>query len=130
MSKRRTWKRPWTAVEDAAIRRSTEAGHPTLRALAVDCGRSYFAIRTRASRLGSIRLQRVDLALRPAPSTRPCEYCGAVFVVKGSARHCGLECRYLGKGRCPGCGQALTDLQCLRCAADRKRSEWPGKAAA
>ena len=121
--------RPWTAVEDAAIRQSAAVGFPTLRVLAVDCGRSYVAIRLRASHLRAIRLPRVDPAQGAArgPTEILCRYCGGAFLARGGVRYCGGVCRTLARGQCPGCGRALIALQCSRCATDGKRADWPGR---
>ena len=88
---RQSSKRRWTAVEDAKLRQRASVGWPTLRALAVDCGRSYYATRHRASRLGAIRLERSDPAERAArgPTEIPCRYCGGAFLSRGSLRYCG-----------------------------------------
>ena len=120
--------RHWTAAEDEAIRLSAARGRPTLRALAGDSGRSYCAIRLRASRLRAIRLPRLDPAQRAArgPFEIPCRYCGSAFLSRGGARYCGGECRTLGRGQCPGCGRALKALQCARCAVEGKRAVWLG----
>ena len=125
-------KRRWTAAEDAAIRLSAARGWPTLRALAGDNGRTYYAIRTRASRLRAIRLPRLDPAQRATkgPSEMPCRYCGSVFLASGGTRYCGGECSTLSMGQCPGCGRAIKDLHCPRCAVDGKRAVWPGRARA
>ena len=127
---RQSSKRRWTAAEDAALRRSAVVGWPSLRALAVDCGRSYYATRHRASRLGAIRLHRLDPAERAArvPTEGQCRYCGGAFLSRGGLRYCGDECRTLGRGQCPGCGRAVGQaLRCARCATDGKRSDWPGR---
>ena len=116
--------RRWTAVEDAAIRQSAAVGAPTLRVLAVDCGRSYTAIRARASVLRAIRSPR---PARRGPSEIPCRYCGGAFLSRGGVRYCGDECRTLARGQCPGCGRPVKDLRCSRCAVDGKRSDWPAK---
>lgn len=119
--------RHWTAQEDTAIRQSAEAGYPKLSALAVDYGRTYFSIRTRASRIGAIRLHRLDPADRPprGPTRRTCRYCGDAFLGIAGERYCGDVCRVLGRGQCPGCGRALKGLRCSRCAVDGKRDAWP-----
>ena len=124
-----TW-RHWTAAEDAAIRRSAVVGYPTLRALADGSGRTYVAVRTRASRLRAIRLPRLDPAERAArrPTEDQCRYCDGAFLPRGGVRYCGDECRTLARGQCPGCGRTLKDLRCSRCAVDGKRSDWPGRA--
>ena len=124
--------RRWTEAEDAAIRRSAASGWPTLRTLADGSGRTYVAIRHRASRLGAIRLQRLDPAQRAArrPTEIPCRYCGSMFLASGGTRYCGDECRTLARRQCPGCGRTLTDLRCPRCGVDGKRSDWPARATA
>ena len=129
---RQSSKRRWTAAEDAALRRSASVGWPTLRALAADVGRSYYAIRHRASRLGAIRLHRLDPAERAArrPTEIPCRYCGSMFLARGGTRYCGDECRTLARGQCPSCGRPVKDLRCSRCAVDGKRSDWPERATA
>ena len=120
---------PWSTSEDAAIRLSAAVGSPTLRALAVDCGRSYCAIRARASVLRAIRRPRGQRAVRAArgPTEIPCRYCGSMFLARGGVRYCGGACRALAVSQCPGCGRPLTDQQCPRCAVDGKRSTWPGR---
>ena len=125
---RQSSKRRWTASEDAALRRRAVVGWPSLRALAVGSGRTYVSIRHRASRLGAIRLQRMDPSQRAArgPTEMPCRYCGGAFLSRGSLRYCGDECRTLAGGQCPGCGRAVGKaLRCARCATDGKRSDWP-----
>ena len=124
-----TW-RHWTAAEDAAIQRSAVVGYPTLRALADGSGRSYVAVRTRASRLRAIRLHRLDPAQRTArrPIEIPCRYCGDMFLARGVTRYCGGLCATLALSHCPGCVRPLKDLRCSRCAVDGKRSDWPGRA--
>ena len=122
--------RHWTAAEDAALRRRAVGGWPSLRAVAVDCGRTYDATMKRASRLGAIRLQRLEPAQRAArvPTEGQCRYCGGAFLSRGSVRYCGDECRTLAVGQCPGCGRAVGEaLRCARCAADGKRADWPDK---
>ena len=111
------------------LRRRAIVGWPTLRALAVDLGRTHVATLTRASRLGAIRLRR-DTAERSARRTekRPCRYCGSPFLRRGGAHYCGGACVALSKRQCPGCGRPLKDLRCARCAVDGKRSDWPGRA--
>ena len=125
----RTW-RHWTAAEDAAIRLSAVDGWPTLRTLADGSGRTYVAVRIRASRLGAIRLHRLDPTERAArrPTEIPCGYCGSMFLARGGLRYCGGACRTLARGQCPGCGCPLTDLRCARCAGDGLRADWPGRA--
>ena len=101
-----------------------------LRALAADCGRTYVATMKRASRLGAIRLQRLDPSERPArgPSEILCRYCGGAFLALGSVRYCGDVCRTLAVGQCPGCGRPVgKDCRCARCSLDGKRSDWPGR---
>ena len=130
---RQSSKRRWTAAEDAALRRSAVVGWPSLRALAVDCGRSYYATRHRASRLRAIRLERRDPSQRAAlgPTEILCWYCGGAFLARGGSRYCGGACVALSKRQCPGCGRAVGKaLRCTRCAADGKRSDWPGRATA
>ena len=124
--------RRWTEAEDAAIRLSARRGWPTLRELADGSGRTYVAIRHRASRLGATRLHRLDPAERAArgPSEIPCRYCGSMFLASGGTRYCGGECSTLSKRQCPGCGRPLTDLRCARCAVDGKRADWPERATA
>ena len=125
---RQSSKRRWTASEDAALRRRAVVGWPSLRALAVGSGRTYVSIRHRASRIGAIRLQRMDPSQRAArgPTEMPCRYCGGAFLSRGSLRYCGDECRTLAGGQCPGCGRAVGKaLRCARCATDGKRSDWP-----
>ena len=120
-----------TAAEDAALRQRAVVGWPDLRTLAVNSGRSYVAIRHRASRLGAIRLKRLDQSQRAArgPTEIPCRYCGGAFLSRGSLRYCGDECRTLAGGQCPGCGRAVgKGLRCGRCALDGKRADWPGRA--
>jgi hypothetical protein len=122
--------RHWTAAEDAALRRRAVVGWPTLRALAVGSGRTYVAIRLRASKLRAIRLERLNPAQRAArgPTEMPCRYCGGAFLSRGSLRYCCDECRTLAVGQCPGCGRAVGKaLRCARCAMDGKRSDWPGR---
>lgn len=125
--------RHWTAVEDAAIRLSAQRGHPTLRALAGDCGRTYIAIRTRASRLSATRITRLDPAQLAArgPFEIPCRYCGEAFLPRGGARYCGGECSTLSTRHCPGCGRSLgKGLRCSRCAVEGKRADWPERSKA
>ena len=105
-------------------------GWPTLRDLAVDFGRSHNATCHRASRLGAIRLHRLDPSQRAArgPSEIPCRYCGSVFLSSGGRRYCSGECGTLGRGQCPGCGRAIKDLRCSRCAVALKGSGPSGRA--
>ena len=120
--------RHWTEAEDAAIRRSARLGWPTLRTLADGSGRTYVAIRHRASRLGAIRLQRLDPAERAArrPTEIPCRYCGSMFLASGGTRYCGGACVALSKRQCPGCGRAVGQARrCSSCALVGKRSDWP-----
>ena len=120
--------RPWTAAEDAALRRRAVVGWPTLRTLAVGSGRSYVAIRLRASHLRAIRLPRVDPAQGAArgPTEILCRYCGGAFLARGGVRYCGGVCRTLARGQCPGCGRAVGQARrCTKCAVDGKRSDWP-----
>ena len=124
------WGGPGTAAEDAALRRRAVVGRPTLRTLAVSSGRTYVAIRLRASHLRAIRLQRLDPSQRAArgPTEILCRYCGGAFLSRGSLRYCGDECRTLAVGQCPGCGRAVGKaLRCAKCAVDGKRSDWPGR---
>ena len=123
--------RHWTAAEDAAIWLSARRGYPTLRTLADGSGRTYYAMRHRASRLGAIRLYRLDLAERAArrPTEIPCRYCGDMFLARGVTRYCGGACATLAGGHCPGCGRPLKDLRCSHCAVVGKRSDWPERAA-
>ena len=123
--------RHWTAAEDSAIRLSARRGWPTLRDLAVGSGRTYVAIRHRASRLGAIRLPRLDPAERAArrPTEIPCRYCGDMFLARGGTRYCSGVCVALSVGQCPNCGRPVGKaLRCAYCAKDGKRDVWPGRA--
>ena len=126
--------RHWTAVEDAAIRLSAQRGHPTLRALAGDCGRTY--IRYPHPCISA----RGDSAHSAGPGTAggsgtvqkiPCRYCGEAFLPRGGARYCGGECSTLSTRHCPGCGRSLgKGLRCSRCAVEGKRADWPERSKA
>ena len=122
--------RHWTAAEDKMLRRRAVVGWPSLRELAVKTGRSYDAIRLRASRLGAIRLERLDPEQRAArgPTEIPCRYCASPFLIRGGARYCGGACAALARSQCPGCGRALKALRCSHCAVVGKRSDWPERA--
>ena len=131
MGRQSSLRRRWTEAEDAAIRLSARRGWPTLRELAGGSGRTYVAIRHRASRLGATRLHRLDPSQRAAlgPSEIPCRYCGSMFLASGGTRYCGGECRTLAVGQCPGCGRAVGKaLRCSHCAVDGKRADWPERA--
>ena len=130
MERQSTW-RHWTAAEDAAIRRSAVVGYPTLRALADGSGRTYVAVRTRASRLRAIRLPRLDPAERAA--RRPTEIPVAVLRRRVPTARRGALLRRRVPRPLPGAsvraaGVTLKDLRCSRCAVDGKRSDWPGRA--
>lgn len=122
---RESLKRRWTEAEDEALRRRAVVGWPSMRTLAGSSGRSYNAIRHRASRLGAIR---VDPARRAArgPTETPCRYCGVSFLSRGGSRYCGGACAALGRGHCPGCGRVLKDLACARCGLEGRPGVWPG----
>ena len=122
--------RLWTAAEDELVRARAIRGWPTLRALAVDLGRTHWSVLTRASRLGAIRL-RPDRAAREARTIekKPCSYCGFPSLLTGGARYCGGACRALARRQCPGCGRPMgTGMHCEHCETAGKRSDWPERA--
>ena len=128
---RQSSKRRWTEADDELLRRRALVGWPTLRALAVDLGRTHCAVLTRTSRLGAIRLHRLDPAERERRPTekRPCNYCGFPFLLMGGARYCGGACLSLSRRQCPGCGRPMGKaLRCSHCAAVGKRADWPERA--
>ena len=119
--------RRWTDIEDDQIRASARHGLPDLATVARIIDRTYFAVRTRASRIGSVR----EFRQKP-PTTRPdrsCAYCGATMRCDGRAVCCSEVCKTLRGGHCAGCGRRWhPGDECQHCARVGKRARWPGPA--